>query len=92
MTQRAQEAATGSEPSPGREVSVRGARALLGERQGPAATCPVCTGPLIGRGRVCSGRCRAELSRRRRAEKARARGAEIMAHLTAALRLLESAT
>jgi len=43
------------------------ARALLGSSRGPAAEhCPACGAPLTGRQRACSGRCRAELSRRRR--------------------------
>ena len=57
---------------------------------------------MRGRGRVCSGRCRAEVSRRRRAAAAQARDDEIRAAaaqarddeiraaLTSALRLLDS--
>jgi len=42
------------------------ARALLGASLGTAARrCPACGAALTGRKRACSGRCRAELSRRR---------------------------
>ena len=50
--------------------------------------CPICGKPLRPRQRVCSGRCRAELSRRRQAEARQARDEEVRALLLAALGLM----
>jgi len=33
-----------------------------------SGTCPICGTPLTGRQKACSGKCRAALSRRRKAE------------------------
>jgi hypothetical protein len=55
-------------PVPGPEVPPEPARARLTGR-----LCPVCQAPLTGRqARACSGRCRAALSRQRRAAPAAA--------------------
>lgn len=61
------------------------ARALVGA---PVRPCPGCGGPLEGRRRACSARCRAALSRRRREEARRERDREIRGLLVAALRAL----
>jgi predicted nucleic acid-binding Zn ribbon protein len=50
--------------------------------------CPVCGEPLRPRQRVCSGRCRAELSRRRQAQLRHARDQQIRELLVAALDLM----
>src|SRR5712691_760802 len=50
--------------------------------------CPVCSDLLRPRQRVCSGRCRAELSRRRQAEARQARDQEVRALLLSALALI----
>jgi len=50
--------------------------------------CPVCGEPLRPRQRVCSGRCRAELSRRRYAEARQARDEQVQALILAALALM----
>ena len=47
----------------------KAARALLA---GAEAQCPSCGEPLIGRRKVCSGKCRAKLSRERKADELRA--------------------
>ena len=66
-------------PSPTPQVRAESARAL---RTG-------CGGPLVGRQRVgCSSRCRAVVSRQRKAEARRERHAEIRALLEAALEKL----
>jgi predicted nucleic acid-binding Zn ribbon protein len=72
------------------EVSPEGARAPV---EGTPASandrrCPVCSDPLRSRQRVCSGRCRAELSRRRQAEARQARDQAVRALLIAALDLV----
>ena len=60
---------------------VEGSPAGSGER-----TCPICDKPLRPRQRVCSGRCRAELSRQ--AEARQARDEQVRALLLAALALM----
>ncbi len=50
--------------------------------------CPVCGNSLRPRQQVCSGRCRAELSRRRQAQARQARDQQIRAFLLAALDLM----
>jgi predicted nucleic acid-binding Zn ribbon protein len=50
--------------------------------------CTVCGNPLRPRQQVCSGRCRAELTRRRQAEARQARDQEVRALLLAALDLI----
>jgi hypothetical protein len=66
-------------PSPTPQVRAESARAL----------CTGCGGPLVGRQRVgCSSRCRAVVSRQRKAEARRERDAEIRALLEAALEKL----
>jgi len=51
--------------------------------------CPVCLkAPIRARQEVCSGRCRAARSRRRKVEARRERGAEIQTLLEAALEKL----
>jgi predicted nucleic acid-binding Zn ribbon protein len=62
---------------------VEGSPAGGGER-----TCPICDKPLRTRQRVCSGRCRAELSWRRSAEARQARDEQVRALLLAALALM----
>lgn len=54
--------------------------------------CPVCGASLADRprARVCSGRCRAELARRRQAERLEARDREIRGLLEEALRRLST--
>jgi predicted nucleic acid-binding Zn ribbon protein len=66
------------------------ARALVEEGSpagGGERTCPICDKPLRTRQRACSGRCRAELSRRRHAEVRRTRDEQVRALLLAALAL-----
>ena len=66
-------------PVPRPQVPVESARAL----------CRGCGGPLVGRQKTgCSARCRARVSRHRRADVQRARDAEIRALLEAALEKL----
>jgi predicted nucleic acid-binding Zn ribbon protein len=62
---------------------VAGAPTSAGDRQ-----CPVCGTSLRPRQQVCSGRCRAELSRRRQAEARQARDQAVRALLLAALELI----
>jgi predicted nucleic acid-binding Zn ribbon protein len=62
---------------------VEGSSANAGGRH-----CPICGKLLRPRQRVCSGRCRAELSRRRQAEARQARNQQIRELLVAALALL----
>jgi predicted nucleic acid-binding Zn ribbon protein len=50
--------------------------------------CPLCGKSLRPRQRVCSGRCRAELSRRRYAEARQARDEQVRVLLLAALALI----
>jgi len=76
--------------SPTAQVAPEAARALVegspvnaGER-----LCPICGKPLRPRQRVCSGRCRAELSRRRQAQARQARDEQVRALLLAALALM----
>ena len=74
------------------QVSPGSARALLGGVPANArdlCCCPVCGEPLRPRQRVCSGRCRAELSRRRQTEARQARDEQIRALLLAALALID---
>jgi len=73
------------------EVSPEGARAPV---EGTPVTannrrCPVCSELLTPRQRVCSGRCRAELSRRRQANVRQARDQAVRALLIAALDLID---
>jgi len=72
------------------QVSPGSARALLGGAPAnvPDRRCPVCGNSLRPRQRVCSGRCRAELSRRRQAEARQARDEQVRALLLAALALM----
>jgi predicted nucleic acid-binding Zn ribbon protein len=62
---------------------VEGTPADAGDRR-----CPVCSDPLRPRQQVCSGKCRAELSRRRQAEARQARGRQVRALLLAVLDLI----
>jgi predicted nucleic acid-binding Zn ribbon protein len=72
------------------QVPPEAARALVGGA--PANVddrrCPVCGTSLRPRQRVCSGRCRAELSRHHLAEARQARDEQVRALLLAALALL----
>jgi predicted nucleic acid-binding Zn ribbon protein len=70
-------------PSEAARALVEGSPAGSSER-----TCPICGKPLRPRQRVCSGRCRAELSRRRQAEARQARDEQVRALLLAALALM----
>jgi predicted nucleic acid-binding Zn ribbon protein len=72
------------------QVSPRSARALVegSPANADGRLCPVCDKPLRTRQRVCSGRCRAELSRRRQAEARQARDEQVRALLLAALALM----
>ncbi len=55
-------------------------------------SCPVCGSPLTGRQRVaCSDRCRAELSRRRKAQAQAERETQVRAYLQTAGEALEAA-
>jgi hypothetical protein len=54
--------------------------------------CPGCGGPLTGRKRACSGRCRATLSRQRATARQSARDAELRRLLEVALRMLTAET
>jgi predicted nucleic acid-binding Zn ribbon protein len=56
------------------EGRTEAARALS---MSPGVECPACGGPLTGRQRACSGKCRAELSRRRHAEARQAEAQEV---------------
>ncbi len=75
---------------PGCQVPSEGARALLEEPRVNAGErrCPVCCTLLRTRQRACSGKCRAELSRRRYAEVRRVREQRIRDLLRAALALM----
>jgi len=73
------------------QVSPGSARALVGGVPANArdlSRCPICGEPLRPRQRVCSGRCRAELSRRRQAQLRHARDQQIRELLVAALALM----
>ena len=76
---------------PDRQVSPEAVRALVTGHGVDSAQrlCPVCRAQLTGRQRACSGKCRAALSRWRRAQGREARDQEIRALLEAALRKLE---
>jgi predicted nucleic acid-binding Zn ribbon protein len=74
-----------------RQVLPGSARALGGGVPANArdlSRCPICGEPLKPRQRVCSGRCRAELSRRRSAEARQARDEQVRVLLLAALTLM----
>ena len=74
-----------------RQVLPGSARALVGGVPANArdlSRCPICGEPLKPRQRVCSGRCRAELSRRRQAQARQARDEQVRALLLAALALM----
>ena len=72
------------------QVSPGSARALVGgvPVNVPDRRCPACGNSLRPRQRVCSGRCRAELSRRRQAQLRHARDQQIRELLVAALALM----
>ena len=76
------------------QVSPGSARALVGEAGGPQphrlhqGPARYTDDPLRPRQRVCSGRCRAELSRRRQAGARQARDEQVRALLLAALALM----
>jgi predicted nucleic acid-binding Zn ribbon protein len=72
------------------EVSPEGARAPVEGTPVSAndRLCPVCSDLLRPRQRVCSGRCRAELSRLRQVEARQARDRQLRALLLAALDLI----
>jgi predicted nucleic acid-binding Zn ribbon protein len=73
------------------QVPPGSARALVGGVPANArdlSRCPICGEPLRPRQRVCSGRCRAELSRRRQAQARQARDEQVRALLLAALALM----
>lgn len=72
------------------QVSPGSARALVEGSPANAGGrfCPICGKPLTPRQRVCSGRCRAELSRRRQAQLRHARDQQIRDLLVAALDLM----
>jgi len=76
--------------SPGPQVPAEAARAPVegSPAGGGGRFCPVCGEPLRPRQRVCSGRCRAELSRRRQAQLRQARDQQIRELLVAALDLM----
>jgi predicted nucleic acid-binding Zn ribbon protein len=83
------------EAHPDPEVSSTGARAHLYEPVvGSPRTCPGCGADLRARpaARACSARCRAALSRQRRAESQKRRDQQIRALLADALRLLDEGT
>lgn len=69
------------------------ARALLGGHQVDCPQCPApgCGTPLRFRQQACSGRCRAALSRARRAEAQAAQDREVRRLLALALATLEAA-
>jgi len=75
---------------PTAQVALGAARALVGGAPTNAGgrLCPICGNPLRPRQRVCSGRCRAELSRRRQAQLRHARDQQIREVLVAALALM----
>ena len=77
-------------PLSGLQVSPEAARAPVegSPADGGGRFCPVCGEPLRPRQRVCSGRCRAELSRRRYAEARQARDEQVQALILAALALM----
>jgi predicted nucleic acid-binding Zn ribbon protein len=54
--------------------------------------CLMCQRPLTGRQRACSGKCRAALSRKRKAEDWETTRRRVCELLQAALRLLENDT
>lgn len=67
-----------------------GARAPLNASVVGSRRCPVCQEqPIHGRQEVCSGKCRAALSRRRKAEAQRARDERVRELLNAALAALK---
>ena len=59
------------------DAQPQSARALSPSRTFVVRSCPVCGAELTGRQRACSGRCRAALSRRSRAEKLTEREARL---------------
>ena len=69
------------------EVPAETARALVGAIR--VASCPACRAPLTGRKTVCSGKCRATLSRRREEQRRQDRDARIAALLREVLELVE---
>ncbi len=77
-------------PSLSAQVPSEAARALVEGSPANAGgrLCPICDKPLRPRQRVCSGRCRAELSRRRQAQLRHARDQQIRELLVAALDLM----
>jgi hypothetical protein len=70
------------------EASPEAARAPL---TGSGRWCPGCGGPLAGRRRACSGRCRAALSQARRAAAQQARDRELCAALELVVGLAQDA-
>jgi predicted nucleic acid-binding Zn ribbon protein len=72
------------------QVSAEAARAPVegSPVDGGGRFCPICGEPLRPRQRVCSSRCRAELSRRRQAEARRTRDEQVRVLLFAALALM----
>jgi len=74
---------TAQVPSEAARAPVEGSPAT-----GDGRLCPVCGESLKPRQRVCSGRCRAELSRRRQAQARQARDQQIRELLVAALDML----
>lgn len=76
-------------PIPGPDVPSETARALLGASPLPSRGCPACGAPLTGRQRACSGKCRAEKSRRLRSAASRERDERIGKLLGEALTLLK---
>lgn len=72
------------------QVPSETARALVEDSpaNGGGRFCPICGNSLRPRQRVCSGSCRAELSRRRQAQARQARDQQIRAFLLAALDLM----
>jgi predicted nucleic acid-binding Zn ribbon protein len=70
----------------GPEVRSAGVRAL---GVGSGRECPACGKPISGRQRACSAKCRAALSRQRRADRLKARDREIRGLLEVALKRLE---
>ena len=72
------------------QVPSEAARALVegSPAGGGGRFCPLCGKSLRPRQRVCSGKCRAELSRRRQAEARQGRDEQVRALLLAALALM----
>ena len=76
--------------SSGTQVPPGAARALVGDSLVASSDrrCPVCGKSLSPRQRLCSGRCRAELSRQRQEQARQARDRQIQTLLRAALDLI----